>query len=459
MKARGGPAGRETALSGNSRIVSPARSAAFEILRRVEDDDAYASVLLAASDDDIRADDRALCYELVMGVLRWQLWLDALIDHYAERKAESLDKPIRRALRMGLYELRFLSRIPNSATVNETVNLAYVARMRSASGFVNAVLRRAIREKDYDPADQIADPVLRLSVATSHPAWLIERWVKALGIQEAENFARSNNEAPPVSFRVIGGHEEVQAVFSTLREAGALVSRSMIARDGWRVDGAAATVRMLATEGRIYLQDEASQLVSLVLEAEGCKSILDVCAAPGSKTTHIASLAPESAFIIGGDLYEHRLRTVRETIIRVHAKRVSLLIHDATVNLPFRDESFERVLVDAPCSGTGTLRRNPEIRWRISAQDIFDMAERQGRILANATRVLRPGGRLVYSTCSIEPEENEDVVSAFLQDHRDFRQVEVNVDATLLRKDGSVRTWTHRDGTDGFFIAALERCG
>jgi 16S rRNA (cytosine967-C5)-methyltransferase len=457
MKARGGPAGREMAPSGSSRIVSPARSAAFEILRRVEDDAAFASVLLAASDDEIRPDDRALCYELVMGVLRWQLWLDALIDHYAERKAESLDKPIRRALRMGLYELRFLSRIPHSATVNEAVNLAYLARVRSASGFVNAVLRRAIREENYDPAEQVDDPIVRLSVATSHPVWLIDRWVKALGIREAEDFARSNNEAPPVSFRVIDGSEEEQGVLMALSDAGASVSRSRIARSAWRVDGAATTVRKLAAEGRIYLQDEASQLVGLVLEAQACESILDVCAAPGSKTTHIAALAPESAFIIAGDLYEHRLRTVVETTSRVHAKRVSVLVHDAIVGLPFRDKSFDRVLVDAPCSGTGTLRRNPEIKWRISAQDIFDMAERQGRILANAARVVRTGGRLVYSTCSIEPDENEDVVLAFLQDHKDFTQVVVNVDGMLPSVDGSVRTWTHRDGTDGFFIAAFER--
>src|SRR3954470_17419821 len=192
MKAEGGK---------KARTVSPARRAAFNILRRVEEEGAYAATLLAAHDAEMRAEDRSLAYELVLGVLRWQLWLDALIEHYAGRSGESLDAPVRRSLRLGLYQLRFLSRIPASAIVNESVNLAYAARLRSAAAFINAVLRRATREPDYDPAAQVADPIARLAVETSHPAWLIERWVKAFGETETENFARANNEAPPTAFR------------------------------------------------------------------------------------------------------------------------------------------------------------------------------------------------------------------------------------------------------------------
>src|SRR3954465_12052462 len=175
------------AESGKSaRTVSPARRAAFNILRRVEEEGAYAATLLAALDAEMRAEDRALSYELVLGVLRWQLWLDALIEHYSGRSGESLDAPVRRALRLGLYQLRFLSRIPASAIVNESVNLAYAARLRSAAAFINAVLRHATREPDFNPAANAADPVERLSIETSHPAWLIERWVKAFGREEAE---------------------------------------------------------------------------------------------------------------------------------------------------------------------------------------------------------------------------------------------------------------------------------
>ena len=354
-----------------------------------------------------------------------------MIDHYSQRKAESLDAPIRRALRIGLYELRFLSRIPHSATVNEAVNLTHLARLSSASALVNAVLRRAIREGDYDPAGEIEDPVLRLSVATSHPTWLIDRWIKAFGLRETQAFALSNNETPPVAFRVIPEKGEEEEVLNILRDAGASVSSSIVAPGGYRVEGAGSKVRELAAAGFIYLQDEASQLVGHALEAKVGERILDVCAAPGSKTTHIASLARGSALVIAGDLYPHRLRTVRETISRVGAEGIGLLVHDATAGLPFPDQSFDRVLVDAPCSGTGTLRHNPEIKWRITAQDIVVMAERQGRILANAAKVVRAGGRVVYSTCSVEPDENEAVVNAFLQQHKDFTQGALRADRVL----------------------------
>ncbi len=455
MKARAKPA-REVKSGGESRVVSPARRAAFEILRRVEDEGAFASVLLAASDEEMRAEDRALCYELVMGVLRWQLWLDALIEHYAGRKAESLDEPVRRALRLGLYQLRFLSRIPASAIVNEAVNLAYLARLRSAAGFINAVLRRATREPSFDPAEKIADPLERLAIETSHPAWLIQRWTKSFSKEEAEKFARANNVQPPVAFRLTSKNQDEQSVLSKLREAGAKITPSLIAPAAWRIEGAGAVVRELSRAGVIYLQDEASQLVAHVLEAKAGERVLDVCAAPGSKTTHIAALAPD-AIIVAGDLYEHRLRTVLETASRACVKNIEALAHDARAALPFAAQAFDRVLVDAPCAGTGTLRRNPEIRWRISAVDISDLSARQRRILSNAASAVRRKGRLVYSTCSVETEENEEVIASFLQAHTDFRQLAFQAPASLKLADGSLRTWPQRDGTDGFFVAAFER--
>ena len=459
MKARGERSIREMAPPENSRSVSRARSAAFDILRRVEDEGAYASVLLASQNETTRPDDRALCYELVLGVLRWQLWLDSLIDHFADRKAEGLDKPVRRALRLGLYELRFLSRIPASATVNEAVNLVYAARVRSAAGFVNAVLRSATREKDYDPSTAITDPVERLAVATSHPPWLIERWISAFGWEVAEAFARANNEAPPVAFRLASPLADDDVVFGPLLEAGASITPSRIVPQAWRVEGATATIRALAHDGLIYVQDEASQLIGRVLGAQAGECILDVCAAPGSKTTHIALLAPEVALIVAGDIYEHRLRTVRETVARMGLRNIVGVVHDATIALPFMDQSFDRVVVDAPCSGTGTLRRNPEIRWRISTEDFADMAIRQLRILKNSAAVVRNGGRLLYSTCSVEIDENEEVVEVFLRDNIDFRRVVLNIEPLIQRPDGTLRTWPQRDGSDGFFIAAFERRG
>ncbi|HEY0546273.1 MAG TPA: 16S rRNA (cytosine(967)-C(5))-methyltransferase RsmB [Pyrinomonadaceae bacterium] len=458
MKAREKSARPSAKSGGEHRVVSPARRAAFEILRRVEDEGAFASVLLAATDEEMRAEDRALCYELVLGVLRWQLWLDALIEHYAGRAAASLDEPVRRALRLGLYQLRFLSRIPASAIVNEAVNLAYVARLRSAAGFINAVLRRATREAEFNPAAGFADSLEKLAIETSHPSWLLERWTKSFGQEEAEKFARANNQPPPVAFRLTSQIEDEQNILSQLREAGATVTQSQVAPGAWRVEGAGATVRKLAREGHIYLQDEASQLVAHVVGARAGERVLDVCAAPGSKTTHIAALAPGLKLIAAGDLYGHRLQTVLETALRAKVKHIEVLAHDATDALPFAAQSFDRVLVDAPCTGTGTLRRNPEIRWRISAGDISDLAARQSRILSNAARAVRTTGRLVYSTCSVESEENEEVVAGFLREHADFRQVAIHASDILKSADEySLRTWPHREGADGFFVAAFER--
>ncbi|MDT5062808.1 MAG: rRNA (cytosine967-C5)-methyltransferase [Acidobacteriota bacterium] len=449
---------KQTERGVSARVVSPARLAAFNILRRVEEEGAYASLLLAASETaEMRADDRALCYELVLGTLRRQLWLDRLMEHYAGRNSASLDAPVRRALRLGLYQLRFLSRIPASAVVNESVNLAYVSRLRSAAAFINAVLRRATREPDYDPAADVADPLERLSVETSHPAWLIERWVKAFGRDEAEAFARANNEAPPHALRIIARRASEEEVLSELRAAGGVAEPSQVAPTAWRVQGAAAVLQRLALEGKIYLQDEASQLVAHVLDARAGERVLDVCAAPGSKTTHIAARTPDLSIIVAGDLHEHRARQILKAATRQGVEHLSVVVHDAENALPYAESSFDRVLVDAPCTGTGTLRHNPEIRWRISAQDILDLSRRQRGILAGVARMVRPLGRLVYSTCSVEPEENEEVVAHFLDENNTFKQVAVNTPPEISGEDGAARTWPHKSGADGFFIAAFER--
>jgi 16S rRNA (cytosine967-C5)-methyltransferase len=439
-----------------SKSVSPARLTAFEILRRVEEG-AYASVLLADRESELKRQDRALCHELVMGVLRRQLWLDHLIAHYSNRKVAELDESVRLVLRLGLYQLRFLSRVPASAAVNESVNLVHLARLRSAGGFVNAVLRRATREPQIDPATGIDDQIERLSVATSHPPWLIERWIKAFGTHEAEAFARANNEMPATTFRVVNQRASETEVCERLREAGGVLLPSSIAKGAWRITGAGELVGELVAAGQIYLQDEASQLLAGILDPKPGERILDLCSAPGSKATHIADLCHDSAEIVAADLYEHRLRTVVSSAKLQGLDSIQCAAVDGLQPLPFSEGAFDRVLVDAPCSGTGTLRRNPEIRWRISSADIQDLAARQKQLLFNAARAVRPGGRLVYSTCSVESEENEAVVQTFLENNETFTQIELAVDAALKTASGAARTWPHRDDTDGFFICAFER--
>jgi 16S rRNA (cytosine967-C5)-methyltransferase len=425
---------------GTTKQVSPARREAFEILREVEAG-AFSSILLAADRPELKASDRALTHELVLGVLRWQLWLDKLIEHFTKRKIESLDLPVRFALRLGLYQLRFLTRIPASAAVNESVNLVRSAKVSSAAAFVNAVLRRAIREAKFDPVSDVQDPIEKLAIETSHPAWLIARWVEAFGREDAEAFARANNRVPPTAFRVLAGDQS--QIINRLTEAGATVELSKVAQEASRVSGAAALVRELAAEGKIYLQDEASQLVAQTVDLKAGETALDLCAAPGGKTTLMAQWAEDRALIVASDRSEKRLDTVTKIRASHNLTSIRSVLLDAAQPLPFENSVFDRILVDAPCSGTGTLRRNPEIRWRISEADIHELAAQQKLFLKNATRVLKPGGQLVYSTCSVEREENEAVVRDFLQNNRSFEQLQTR------------RTWPHREGTDGFFIASF----
>ncbi|HET6973340.1 MAG TPA: 16S rRNA (cytosine(967)-C(5))-methyltransferase RsmB [Pyrinomonadaceae bacterium] len=426
-----------------SKDISPARASAFNILKQVETG-AFSSVLLAAEEPHLQPVDRALCHELVLGVLRWEFRLDKILKHFSKRSIESLDPPVRIALRLGLYQLRYLTRIPASAAVNESVSLVRAARLSSATALVNAVLRRAIREADYDPAAEVSDPLERIAIQTSHPVWLIDRWASAFGVDEAESFASANNVVPPTAFRVVANRGSQSEVLARLNEAGAVLEPSEVVDGAWRVSNAASLLRELSAAGEIYLQDEASQLVAHELEVKSGERVLDLCAAPGGKTTLLADLSGDDAFIVAGDRSASRMETVAATMRSHQLKSIKPVLLDAVDSLPFAAGSFDKVLVDAPCSGTGTLRRNPEIRWRLAPVDIFTLADQQEQILKRALEMVKPGGRLVYSTCSVEREENEEVVAEVLARGDRFQ---------LLK---TIRTWPQREGCDGFFVSIFQ---
>lgn len=452
--------------------ISPARRAAFEILRRVEEEAAYSSALLAKTDGDLTTKDRALCHELVLGVLRRQLWLDYAIDHFAGRRIDSLDRGAAVALRIGLYQLRFLAKIPPSAAINESVNLVKAARLKSAASFVNAVLRRATREPDYDPAAGVTDRFEQLAIETSHPRWLLERWTQQFGPEEAVAIAHANIEPATVAFRLTAqacrdGHRSRSAIINQLRTAGAFLTESSIAPGAWRLTdaldsgsarprGMTALLRKMTAAGLIYFQDEASQLVAQLLDVSGREMVLDLCAAPGSKATLIAALAPAST-IVAGDVYEHRARTLKGLAQQQQARNLHVVVHDATKKLPFPLHFFDRVLVDAPCSGTGTLRRNPEIRWRLTPAHFTELRDKQVHILHHASMLVRRGGTLLYSTCSLERDENEAIVDDFVKGQADFAITPLEVGPSLSTERGAVRTWPHRQGVDGFFATKFQR--
>lgn len=433
--------------------ISPARRAAFDVLLTVEKECAFTSVLLPDIERELSGPDRGLCHELVLGTLRNRLLLDRYIELFTDGRR--LDPEVRIALELGLFQLYFLERVPQHAAVNESVELVQRSRKSSARGLVNAVLRKASRSGP--PELTYVDELERTSVETSHPLRLLERWVRQFGLADAMSLAAANNSPPPVTFR------------RTLRGSGKPLSpdfkESDLVTGCYFADRFDDDLRSMAESGDIYFQDAASQVVAGAVPLRAGGSFLDVCAAPGGKTTQIAGRAMRQAgndcqpFVIAGDVTRRRVELLKSICERHGAGFVEIVRYDAEGGLPFADGAFDSVLVDAPCTGTGTIRHNPEIRYFITVEEIRRMQQIQTAILSNAAKAVAPGGTLIYSTCSLEAEENEDVCDEFLAASSGFRKVRPAVPERFLTGDGFARTFPHRDGMDGFFIATFERVG
>ncbi|PYS99134.1 MAG: hypothetical protein DMF63_13780 [Acidobacteria bacterium] len=421
--------------------ISPARKAAFEILNRIDSTRAFSSVLLPEYEENLATNDRGLCHELVLGVLRRQIYLDRVIDHHTG--AKRLDHAVRNSLRLGAYQILFLEKIPAYSAINESVNLVQMAKKTSAKGLVNAVLRR-LSEKA--PELSFNDDVERVSVETSHPRWLIEKWIDDFGFETAKEIATANNEIPRAAFRMTARGKNAPTGYE----------KSTSVDGAYTTTSIDSSLRQLADAGEIYFQDEASQLVAQIAASNMGERFLDVCAAPGGKTTLVASHA-RGKLLVAGDIHASRATLLKATCKRQDASFVNIVQYDAESELPFADESFDTVLVDAPCSGTGTIRHNPEIRYFLESGDFAELSTKQRGILENASKVVRPGGRLIYSTCSIQTEENEVVCREFLSQAEQFEQSTSSAPTRFATADGFARTFPHRDGMDGFFIAEFRR--
>jgi 16S rRNA (cytosine967-C5)-methyltransferase len=410
--------------------VSPARATAFDILLRVEQADAYASELLHSScGKELSRADHGLATELVMGVLRWRSVLDKGIAAHSSLPLEKLDAEVLTALRLAAYQLEFLKRVPPRAAVHESVELVKRARKRSAMPFANAVLRKmaaSAARDDHANAIREASTVRELSEASAHPIWLVERWARHFGFDAARKICEQDQTAPETAIRLSPSLREDE-----LEKHGIRLFPGRLLSSARRVLSGDITSAGAFRRGQVVIQDEASQLVALLV-GRG-KNILDCCAAPGGKTRLIAERNPEAA-IVAVELHPHRARTLRKL---VPAKNVRVIAADAR-QIPLSVQ-FDRILVDAPCSGTGTLARNPEIKWKLGLHDLGDLQARQLAILQSAMQHLQPGGRLVYSTCSLEPEENSEVVERALASDSSFHLLGCRAELELLRsQDESV---------------------
>jgi 16S rRNA (cytosine967-C5)-methyltransferase len=440
--------------------VSPARAAAFDILLRVEQQDAYASELLHSDRlDKLSPADRGLTTEIVMGVLRWRSRLDSTLAKQSSRPLEKLDAQVLTALRIAAYQLLYLSRVPARAAINESVELVKRARKASAAPFANAVLRK-LPDATLETSRTKTAPstAVQLAAEFAHPEWLVERWIENLGIENAESICLHDQRVPTTAIRIDSAGVEAELVSAGVELApGALLTSARIVTDG------DVTQTQAYRQGRVFIQDEASQLVAALVGKGG--RVLDCCAAPGSKTAAIAARNPE-AEIVAMELHPHRAELLRR---RVRAANVQIITADAQQLAISGD--FDRVLADVPCSGTGTLARNPEIKWRLTPADLAGLRAKQVAILRAALQQLAPGGRAVYSTCSLEPEENQAVVEEVLQGDSKFSLRDCRAELEVLKNNGEVATNdldSLLDGKclrtipgvhpyDGFFSALIDR--
>lgn len=429
--------------------ISPARTTAFDILSRIESEKAYSSILLPAFTHKLRRNDRALCYEITYGVLRRQIYLDRVTDQFSGGR--KLDPEVRNAIRIGLYQLYFLDRVPAHSAVNESVDLAGRAGKKSAKGFVNAILRRA---ESGRPELEYSDELDRISVETSHPRWLVERWEAEFGRQTAQKIAAANNQTGRTAFRFTAR----TLSYAQRPDWQQSAAPSDYVKGCFFVERINQELLELERQGEIYFQDEASQLVANSIKLLPGERFLDACAAPGGKITSIAARYGHSGnLLIAGELHSRRVDFLSENCVKQGANAIKIVQFDAENPFPFAEAVFDVVLVDAPCSGTGTIRHNPEIRYLLQPGDFGELSSKQLRILNAASKMVRHGGKLVYSTCSLELEENERVCCNLLESVSDFSSVPPDIPERFLTPEGFGKTWPHRDGMDGFFIASFLR--
>jgi 16S rRNA (cytosine967-C5)-methyltransferase len=449
-------------------MIGPARVAAYDILTalssgRSDLPGAIASTRGALHDER----DRALAAEIAAGVQRWRAALDHLIELFSKRPIARLDDEVLDILRLSAYQLLHLTRVPAAAVVDDAVNLAKRAGKTSASGLVNAVLRAIARARPglplpprpADPGDR-ASALAYFSVTLSHPRWLAERWFDRVGFAAAERWLQFDNTVAPLTLRAnrlrvapaeLAARLEAENIALT---PGRFAPDALIVNTGHPLRGAGLEL------GWFVVQDEASQLVALLAGDDPGRRVLDTCASPGGKTTTMAAMRPD-ALIVACDVREKRVDLLRRVIAASGATNVRIVRADLLQPLPFSVQ-FDCVLVDAPCSGLGTLRRDPDIRWRRRESDLAPLAHAQRLMLRHASEAVAPGGRLVYATCSSEPEENDDVAADFLRDSDAFEAIDARraaprLPAAVVDSAGYLRTLPYEHGLEAFFGAVFRR--
>jgi len=439
------------------------RHLACDILDRLEESGARASQELARLGDGLQDErDLHLATELIYGTLRRRSELDHHLTRISGRSTERIQAALLAPLRIGLYQIIHLDRVPFSAAVNESVGIARERAGTRAGGFVNAVLRKACLQRDelrLPPEGE--NPVESLALRHSLPVWMVSRWWERLGEGETRSLSASLSGPAPLALWVNPFRTDPESLASELAREGVLTEVSPILPGSLRVVRGQPQRSAAFREGKCYLQDEASQAIVMLLAARPGEVLADLCAAPGGKSMGLASRVGPSGLVVAFDRSVSRLRLVEENRERLGLKEVLPVVADLEKPAPVSC-TFAGVLLDAPCTGTGILRRQPEIRWRRVPADLTSLALRQAALLETAASLVAPGGRLVYSACSLETEEGEDRIESFLSRHPDFALGDPSGSLppplqSAVTAPGYFRTWPHRQGCDGFFAAVLRR--
>ncbi|NLG89620.1 MAG: 16S rRNA (cytosine(967)-C(5))-methyltransferase RsmB [Clostridiaceae bacterium] len=445
--------------------MDKARETALKALIEIETKNAYSNLALKKllRSDSLDARDRAFISELVYGTVSRRLTLDWIISQFSKTKLKKISLRVLSILRLGVYQIMFLDRVPDSAACDTSVELAK-KYAKESSGFVNGILRNISRNSaEIHMPENTGSDAYELSIKYSFPEFLVEDWLNEYGREFTEKILESLLTRPDFYVRVNTLKTTPEAVIDELSAEGFEVRPGRFLNEALIIRNVSDISSLKAySEGRITVQDESSMLVTKILDPRPGEKILDICAAPGGKSTHIAEHMKNEGHIAAWDVHEHKVKLIWNNAQRLGVKIIEPALRDALEPAAELEGRFHRVLVDAPCSGTGIIRRKPDIKWHRKPEDFGKLVEMQQKILYNASRYVMPGGVLVYSTCSLDPRENSAVVNAFVRENTDFILEPISDLPGIIgdKKEtagGMLNLYPHIDGTDGFFIAKIRK--
>ena len=444
-------------------MIDKPRQIALTILYKIDKENAYSNIAL---DEELRKNkkllkekDIGLISEIVYGTTTWKLTIDTIIKKYSKLKIEKLSIWILNILRMGIYQIVFLDKIPKSAAVNESVNLAKRYGHPASANFVNAILRK-IEKKDFEEMSQIKEPIQRIMLTTSTPKWIIEELLKEKAIQDVEEICKNSNQKPSLSIRVNTLKTTKENLIKELKKLQIEVKQGIL-EDFLIVEKVKQIENLeIFKQGWCTIQDESAGLAALVLKPREGERILDACSAPGGKTSYLAQLMKNKGMIEAWDIHPHRTKLVEETAKRLGIQIIQTKVKDATLK-ENNIEKFDKILLDVPCLGTGVIRKKPDIKWKHDKTEIEEITKIQKTILQNCSEYLKEGGELVYSTCSILQEENENIISDFLKKNKNFKITPIPINEKNMfyqyrENAGYLKVYPNKE-IDGFFICKIKK--